>query len=80
MAGIIVIFCLKQQKCFITYVSDQGTHQLLKSKHCSCDLIINLGSNKYGSKNNSTCQMNNLHNSLLMSIIFTPEKYLSNVD
>ena len=42
--------------------------------------IVKWGSKKFESKNNSTCQLNNIHNSLLMSAVDTPEKYLSNFD
>ena len=41
--------------------------------------IFNLGSKKYKNKNKFTCQLRRLHNSLLMSIVDTPEKDLSNI-
>ena len=43
-------------------------------------MIVNLGSNKYEYNNNYTCQLNNLHNSLFMSIVETNEKDVSKVD
>ena len=43
-------------------------------------IIVNLGTNKFEDKNNSTCQLNHLHNSLLMSIVDTPEKDVSTFD
>ena len=43
-------------------------------------VIFNLGSNKCEDNNNSTCQINHLHNSLLMRIVDTPEKYVSKLD
>ena len=42
--------------------------------------IFNLSSNKGKNNNNSCPQLTHLHNLLLMSIVRTPEKYLSNVD
>ena len=43
-------------------------------------IIFNLGSKNCKNNNNSTCQLIRQHNSLLMSIIKTPEKDVSNVD
>ena len=43
-------------------------------------MIVNLGSKKCEKNNNSTCQLNHVHNSLLMSMVDIPEKYVSNVD
>ena len=43
-------------------------------------IIINLGSKKGENNNNSKCQLNRLHNFLLMSIFDTPENDLPNVD
>ena len=42
--------------------------------------IFNLGSKKFENNINSTFQLSHLQNSLLVSIVGTPEKYLSNVD
>ena len=42
-------------------------------------IIVNLCSNKCEDNNNSTCQLNHLHNLLMMSTFNTPEKYVSNV-
>ena len=43
-------------------------------------MIVNLGSNKCENDNKSTCQLSCIYNSLLMSIVDTPEKDLSNID
>ena len=43
-------------------------------------MIVNLGSNKVENKNNSSPQLTHPQNSLIMSIVDTPEKYLSNVE
>ena len=40
-------------------------------------IIVNLIIKKYEDNNNSTCQLNHLHNSLLVSIVDTPEKDVS---
>ena len=42
--------------------------------------IFNLGSQKCEKNNNSTYQLNHIHNLLLTSIIATPEKDVSNFD
>ena len=43
-------------------------------------IIVNLGSKKPQNNNISKCQLNHLHNLLLMIIVDTPEKGVSNVD
>ena len=43
-------------------------------------IIVNLSNNKGKNKNNSKFQLSHLQNSLLMSIVDTPEKDLPNVD
>ena len=43
-------------------------------------MIIELGSNKCENSNKSTRQPNHLQNSLLNSIVDTPENYVLNVD
>ena len=43
-------------------------------------MIVNLGSKKCQNNKNSTCQLNRLRNSLLMSIVDTPEKDVSKFD
>ena len=43
-------------------------------------IIVNLGSKKYEDKNNSTCQLNYLQDSLLMSIVDTYENDVSTCD
>ena len=42
-------------------------------------MIVNLGNNKCENNNNSKCHINNIQKSLLMSIIDTPEKDVSNI-
>ena len=65
---------------------DQITEHINSSNHKihSCDkmrkMTVNLGSNKSENNNKSTCQINHPQNLLLMSIIDTPEKYVSNFD
>ena len=65
---------------------DQGSEKVSSSKFRihSYDqmrkLIVNLGSNKFKDNNNSTCQLNHFQHLLLMSIVNTPEKDLSNFD
>ena len=56
------------------------TTQIKKSHDQMRKLIFNLGSKKCENNNNSTCQLNPLQNSLLISIIDTPENGVSNVD
>ena len=43
------------------------------------EIIVNLGRNKGDKNDNSSPQIYRLHNSLLISIVGNPEKYLSNV-
>ena len=43
-------------------------------------MVVNLGSKKCENNNNYTCQLSHLQNYLLMSIVDTPEKYVSNID
>ena len=43
-------------------------------------MIFNLGNKKGENKDTPSCQLNHLQNSLLRSIVDTPEKDLSNVD
>ena len=43
-------------------------------------IVVNLGSKKFENNNNSTWQLNNIQNLLLMSIVDNPENYISNVD
>ena len=78
MEDFIVIFCSKWQEIVITLGSDQWTHLLLKSQNpfiwSNEKKIVNLTSNKFEDNNNSIFQLNNLQNSLLMSIVDTPEK------
>ena len=42
--------------------------------------IVNLSNNKYKNNNNSTCHINHIQKSLLMSTVDTPEKDASNFD
>ena len=43
-------------------------------------IVVNWGSKKCEDNNNSTHELNHLHNLLLMIIVDTPEKDVSNVD
>ena len=43
-------------------------------------MIVDLSNNKCQNNNNSTGHINHIQISLLMSIVDTPEKYVSNVD
>ena len=45
-----------------------------------CKMICNFGSNKCEDKKNSIFQLNHPQNSLRMSIVDTPDKYVSKVD
>ena len=50
------------------------------SHYQTSKMIVNLGINKWENNNNSTCQISRIQKLLLMSIVDTPEKDLSNVD
>ena len=50
--------------------SDQKIHHYDQTRK----MIVNLGSNKCDDNNNSKCQLNNLQNSLLTSIVDTSQK------
>ena len=56
--------------------SNQKTHSHDQMRK----MIVNSVSKKCEDNKNSTCQLNPLHNQLLMSIVDTPENYLSKVD
>ena len=43
-------------------------------------MIFNLGINKYEDNNYSTYQLNNLQTLFLMSVVDTPENYVSKAD
>ena len=83
MAGIIVFFLndnkLLSRMAQISEHVNSSNHKIHSYDQMS-KLIVNLVSKKCENNNNSTCQLNHLHNSLLMSIVDTPEKDISNVD
>ena len=56
--------------------SDQKIHPYYQTRK----MIVNLGSNKFENNDTSSCQLNHLHNLLLMSVYEIPENNLSNVD
>ena len=56
------------------------SNQKIHSYDRMSKMIANLVSKKCEYNNNSTCQLNHPHNSLLMSIVDTPENNVSNVD
>ena len=43
-------------------------------------IIVNLGKKIWENSKNSKCHINNIHKSLLISIVDTPEKNVSNID
>ena len=43
-------------------------------------IILNFSNRKFKNNNNSTCHLNHIQKSLLMSIVDNPEKYVSNID
>ena len=79
MAVIIAIFFSNDKKL--------SSHMAQISEHISFSyhkmysydqmrkIIVNLVSNKCENRNNSTCQLTRLRNSLFMIIVDTPEKY-----
>ena len=56
--------------------SDQNIHSYDRTRK----MIVSLSIKRCKNKNNSTCQLRSLQNYLLMSIVDTPEKYLSDFD
>ena len=55
------------------------SNQKIHSHDQMIKMIVNLGSKK-GQNKDASCQITHLQNSLLISIVDTPENYLSNVD
>ena len=84
MAGIIVIFVLnyKQLSSHMDQISEHinSSNNKIHSYDQMSKIVVNLVSKKCENNNNSTCQINRLQNFLLMSIVDTPERDLSNVD
>ena len=84
MECIIVIYFSLRKEIIITYGSDKWTHLLIKSTNSFSwsneKMIVNLGIKKGKNNNNPSPQLTCLQNSLLMSTVNTPEKYLSNVE
>ena len=84
MAGIIVIFFLNGNKLssHMAHISEQinSLNNKINYHDKTIKMIVNLGSKKCEYNNNSTSQLNHLQNSLLMSIVDTPEKFVSKVD
>ena len=82
MAGIINFF-LNDKK--LSSHMDQTSEHINSSNHKIYsygqmrNIIVNLGIIKWEDSNKSTYQLNHLHNLLLMSIVDTPEKSVSNV-
>ena len=79
---VSLLFLVLNSKKMESHVAHISEH-IKSSNHkvCSYDqmrkMIGNVGSNKCKNNNNSTCQLNHLQNSLLMSIVQTYEKDVS---
>ena len=58
---------------------DSSNHKI-DSRDKMRKIVINLVSKKVENNDNSSCQLTCLQNSLIISIVDTPEKDLSNVD
>ena len=84
MAGIIVFIFSNGNK--LSSHMDQISEHINSSKHKiqyfekMIKITINLGSKKGKNNKNSLPQLTRLQNYLLMSVVDTPEKDLSNVD
>ena len=83
MASIIVFFLndkkLSSNMSQISEHINSSNHQIYSHDQMR-KFIVNLGNRKFKNNNNSTCQLSRLHNSLFISILDTPEKYISNID
>ena len=84
MSVIIVIFVLNDKK-LSSHMAQISEHINSSNHKIHCydqirKIIVNLVSNKCYDNNNSTRQLNHLQNSLLMSIVDTPEKDVSKFD
>ena len=81
MSGIIIIFVTNDKK--LLWCMAQISKHVNSSNHkiYSCDqmrkMVVNFGSKKW---KKSICQLSCLQNSLLMVILDTPEKDVSNVN
>ena len=63
-------------------ISEQinSSNHKMHSHDCIGKMIVNLSNKKFKKNNNSTGHLNNIQKSLLMSIVDSPEKDVSNVD
>ena len=83
MEGIIVIFFIKDNKYHLMWlrlVNNLITQINQIIPMINKKMVVNFSSNKGKNNDNSSNQINRLHNSLIISIVNTPEKYLSNFD
>ena len=84
MAGIIVIFVINDTKMssHMDQISEHinSSNQKIHSYQQMGTMIFNLSNKKFKRNNNSTGHLNNIQKSLLMSIVDTPKKDVSNVD
>ena len=84
MTGITVIFFLNDKKLsshtaqIIEHIN--SSNQKNHSHDKSIKMDVNLGSKKCENNDTSICQLTRRHNSLLVSIVNTTDKYLSNID
>ena len=83
MSGIIVFF-LNNNKLSsnVAQISEhiKCSNQKIYYYDQTSKIIVNSGSKNCEINNNQTCQINHIQKPLLMSMVDTPEKYLSNVD
>ena len=82
MAGIIVIFFINDTK-LSSHMAQISEHINSLKKHSYNNMgkmIFNLSNNKCENNKNSTGHINYIQISLLLSIVDTPEKDISNVD
>ena len=83
MAGIIVIFFLKDKKLSPNTAQISEHINSSNKKNHSYDqmrkFIVNLGRRIFKNNHTSPCQLTHLQNLLLVSIVDTPENDLSNV-
>ena len=83
MTGIIVIFFINGKKLssHMAQISEKLTSQIKNPLPWSSEKNdFNLGSKKCKNNNNSTCQINHIQFFLLISIVDTLEKDVSNID
>ena len=84
MADIIVIFVIndKTLSSYMAQISEHinSSNQKIHSYDQMREMFVILGSKECEYNKNSTCQLNHSHNSLLMIIVDTHEKYVSKID